>query len=111
MTAITAEETHREQIRWGKYLLRMAWALEIIAATIGIMIAWSFGYKVYAHYINLEGSFPPDKFFDVLIAGLPFVMVAAVELVKIPLCRVVYTRTTLKVKIIFSVVTSQIVSN
>tara|TARA_Y100000294_G_scaffold159875_1_gene163089 strand:- start:424 stop:2430 length:2007 start_codon:yes stop_codon:yes gene_type:complete len=104
MTTITSSETLKEQIRWGKYLLRMAWALEIIAATIGLLIAWSFGYTVYIRYVNLEGSFPLDKFFDVLIAGLPFVMVAAVELVKIPLCRVVYTRTTLKVKIIFSVV-------
>jgi hypothetical protein len=90
--------------RWGKYLLRMAWIIEIIAAIIGLIVAWSMGYQTYDFYVQEFGSFPLIKYLDLILAGLPFVMVASVELLKIPFCFLVYINRSLKVQVAFSVI-------
>ena len=90
--------------RWGKYLLRMAWIIEIIAAIIGLIVAWSMGYQTYNFYVEEYGSFPFIKYLDLILAGLPFVMVASVELLKIPFCFLVYINTNLKVQRVFTIV-------
>ena len=69
-----------EKISSGKKLLRFAWIIEIIAAFIGLIIAWSMGYETYLYYISDNGSFPAVHLFDLILAALPFVMVASVEL-------------------------------
>ena len=90
--------------RWGKYLLRMAWVIEINAALLGIAIAWLMGYQTYEIYTDEFGEFPLVRYFDLILAGLPFIMVAAVEILKIPLCFVVYINTGFKIRLIFSIV-------
>ena len=70
--------------RWGKYLLRMAWVIEINAALLGIAIAWLMGYQTYEIYTDEFGEFPLVRYFDLILAGLPFVMVAACFSVSTP---------------------------
>ena len=79
-----------EKSKSGKNLYRFAWTIEIIAAFIGLMIAWSMGFETYQFYVNEHGSFPLIHLFDLLLAGLPFLMVASVELLKIPFCKLIY---------------------
>ena len=56
--------------RWGKYMLRMAWIIEIIAAIIGLIVAWSMGYQTYNFYVEEYGSFPLIKYLDLQIKAL-----------------------------------------
>ncbi|SVE10793.1 uncharacterized protein METZ01_LOCUS463647, partial [marine metagenome] len=82
----------------------MAWVIEINAALLGIAIAWLMGYQTYEIYTNEFGEFPLVRYFDLILAGLPFIMVAAVEILKIPLCFVVYINTGFRIRLIFSIV-------
>jgi hypothetical protein len=79
----------RQQI--SKFLYRIAWAIEIIAASVGLFLA-------IAQIIDSSG----DAFNSVL-AGIPFFAVAIVELTKIPLASVFYVTENLKWKLIFAV--------
>ena len=58
-----------EKISSGKKLLRFAWIIEIIAAFIGLIIAWSMGYETYLNYVNETGSFPAVHLFDLILAA------------------------------------------
>ena len=78
------EEIRATKKSWGRKLLYLAWVVEVIAAIIGLMIAWSMGYQTYQIYTQDGGEFPADKYFDLFLAALPFIMVAAAELLKIP---------------------------
>ena len=102
---MSAENTlAQEKVSSGKKLLRFAWTIEILAAFIGLMIAWAMGFETYVYYLSETGSFPLINLFDIVLAALPFVMVASVELVKIPLCRLVYLNKSFKVRFFFSIV-------
>lgn len=93
-----------EKISSGKKLYKFAWTLEIIAAFIGLMIAWSQGLLTYDFYVQKLGSFPIRHLIDLMLAGLPFVMVASVELLKIPFCKVIYLNKAFKIRFLFSIV-------
>jgi len=93
-----------EKLYWGKKLLYAAWVVEIIAAFIGLMIAWSMGIQTYEVYTADGQDFPIGKTFDLFLAALPFIMVASVELLKIPFSYLIYINTNKKVKRVFSVV-------
>jgi len=98
------KSTAVEREYWGKKLLISAWIIEIIAAFIGLMIAWSMGLQTYQVYTKGGIDFPIGKTFDLFLAALPFVMVASVELLKIPFSYLIYINRNKKVKIVFSVV-------
>ena len=102
-TKIQAIEIDEIKFNWGTYLIRMAWVIEILAASLGLIIAWSMGYQTYETLIANGKEFSTANLFNVVLAGLPFIMVAAVEILKIPLCLVVYLNTKIKVRIIFSI--------
>ena len=85
--------------RWGNFLLILAWILVVIEVLISSMIGWSFSYQTYEIYTAEFGSIS-FNYFDLILAGLPFLMVAAVCLTVIPICYRIYTRD-IKVKIIF----------
>ena len=105
MTAISGNaQIVEHKHRWGKYLLRMAWVIEINAALLGLAIAFLMSYQTYMVFTEEFGEFPVVRYFDLILAGLPFVMVAAVEILKIPLCFVVYINTGFKVRCIFTLV-------
>ena len=93
-----------EKKKSGKNLYIFAWVIEIIAAFIGLMIAWSMGFQTYQFYVNEYGSFPMIHLFDLLLAALPFLMVASVELLKIPFCKLVYLNKSFKIRVLFSIV-------
>ena len=93
-----------EKRKSGKNLYIFAWVIEIIAAFIGLMIAWSMGFQTYQFYVNEYGSFPIIHLFDLLLAALPFLMVASVELLKIPFCKLVYLNKSFKIRVLFSIV-------
>ena len=71
--------------RYAGFLLRLAWTVEIIAVSIGLTISIVVSISASAAFAR-EGS---GGFFagaaSVLVAGLPFVLVAVVELCKIPM--------------------------
>ena len=75
--------------RWGNFLLTLAWALILIQAATGLAISWSMSYQTYEFYVLEYGSFS-SNYFDLILAGLPFFMVALIALAVIPLCKVVY---------------------
>ena len=93
-----------EKRKSGKNLYIFAWVIEIIAAFIGLMIAWSMGFQTYQFYVGEYGSFPMIHLFDLLLAALPFIMVASVELLKIPFCKLVYLNKSFKIRVLFSIV-------
>jgi hypothetical protein len=82
-----------DQIKTGKFLYRFAWAIEIIAASIALMLAW---FQIY----DADGS---QSVSEKYMAALPFVAVMLVELTKIPFSRVLFTVEALKWKIIFTI--------
>ena len=88
----------------GKKLYVFAWVIEGIAAFIGLMIAWSMGFQTYQFYVNEYGSFPLINLFDLVLAALPFVMVASVELLKLPFCKLIYLNRSFKIRVLFSIV-------
>ena len=96
--------TEVERMYWGKKLLVSAWIIEIIAAFIGLMIAWSMGLQTYQVYTKDGAEFPTGKIFDLFLAALPFLMVASVELLKIPFSYLIYINRNKKVKRVFSIV-------
>jgi len=107
MTEIAIEDVsvnRDERKSWGKKLLVAAWIVEIIAAIIGLLVAWSMGIQTYQVYTENGVDLPTGKWFDILLAGLPFMMVASVELLKIPFSYLVYTNKNRRIKAIFGVV-------
>ncbi len=93
-----------EKISSGKKLYKFAWTIEIIAAFIGVMIAWSMGFQTYQYYVIENGHFPLINLFDLVLAGLPFLMVASVELLKIPFCKLIYLNKSFKIRFFFSII-------
>ena len=65
----------------SKFLLASAWVLEVIAASIGLFIAYLITRD------GLDAGIDPG---NALIGALPFLMVAVVELMKIPIVTIVY---------------------
>ena len=102
------EEIKATKKNWGRKLLYLAWVVEVIAAIIGLMIAWSMGYQTYQIYTQNGGEFPASKYFDLFLAALPFIMVAAAELLKIPFSYLVYISRSLKVKIFFTLILTMV---
>lgn len=68
---------------YSKFLIYLAWTVEIIAVCIGFMI--SMLVSISAFHADTENISLLDSSSSVLIAGLPFLLVAVVELCKIPL--------------------------
>jgi hypothetical protein len=98
-------DVQSEKKFWGKKLIIAAWSFEVVAAFIGLMIAWAQGFETYIAYQEQNnGVFPTSKFFDIFIAALPFIMVAGVELLKIPFAYLVYINTNKVVRVVFSIV-------
>ena len=102
---IEEKSTKEERLSTGKKLYFTAWVVEIIAATIGLTIAWSQGYASYLFLLaENEGVFPVLQLFSLFIAALPFVMIAVAELLKIPFAYLVYMNRRPLVKIVYSFV-------
>ena len=86
----------------GKFLRRFAWAFEIAAVTIGLAISLA---TVMANFHEMSSYRPRGlqwgDWANIFIAALPFVMVAMVELTKIPLVGVFYKASSRRWKWVF----------
>ena len=68
---------------YGQFTYRGAWALEIIAASMGLLTAVILGMQAYQ---DSENAVP----LDALLMAIPFVMVAFAELTKIPIATLLF---------------------
>ena len=69
--------------KYGKRLIIIAWTIEIVAASIGLFIGISNAQDGSSFYER-------NKFTNTFIGSAPFIIIAAVELTKIPLAIGVY---------------------
>jgi len=68
----------------GVNLVRFAWAVEIVAVSIGFLISIIVSYSVYFQINRIDDILTFGDYSTILVAGLPFVLVAIVEATKIP---------------------------
>ena len=77
--------SHHTLLKNARFLIGLAWAVEIIAVLIGLTISIVVAVSAYSSFASegdvglLEGSS------SILVASLPFVLIAVVEICKIPL--------------------------
>ncbi|WP_239495670.1 hypothetical protein [Marinomonas primoryensis] len=65
-------------------LVKFAWAVEILAVTIGFLISIIVSFSVYAELNKTDRVLSFGDYSSILVAALPFVLVAVVEAAKIP---------------------------
>ena len=82
-------------VKTGKFLLRIAWIVEIIAASVGLLFAW------LALFPNNVGPEDTNTKVTLIVSAIPFVIVAIVELTKIPLAAACYFTTSRIAKYVF----------
>ena len=75
------EKKFEAEASYGKKILYVAWSVEILAAIIGLTIAWATAYDAYSKETN------PDQgtLINAIIGALPFLVIAVIEPTKIPL--------------------------
>lgn len=94
-------EVSFERKKISKHLLKFAWTIEIFAVAIGLAIAIMQGLTSFKEIHETNDSVGFGSWANILIAVLPFVMVAIVELTKIPFVQAFYKSKLLRWKIIF----------
>ncbi|MCL2915953.1 hypothetical protein L2725_19605 [Shewanella corallii] len=70
---------------YSTFLIRLAWTVEVIAVLIGFTISILMSVSAFNSISTFENISFIDSASAIVIAGLPFLLVAAVELCKIPL--------------------------
>jgi hypothetical protein len=76
----------RENVHfYSRFLIRLAWAVEVIAVLIGFTISILMAVSAFKSISNFENTDVIDSTSSIVVAGLPFLLVAVVELCKIPL--------------------------
>ena len=126
-TNITAVQlsTVKERVSTGKKLYFWAWTVEIIAALVGLFVAYYQGADALEGYrqaaievaksaAEISGSLeipnyenieiPDAQWADVILGGLPFIMVAIAEVLKVPIVYLVYINRNIITKFLFSIV-------
>lgn len=68
----------------GVKLVKFAWVVEILAVTIGFLISIIVSFSVYAELNKTDRALTFGDYSSILVAALPFVLVAVVEAAKIP---------------------------
>ncbi len=86
---------------WTLYYF--AWGVEVIAVTIGLFIALAIGYDAWLSIMAAKQVSFSDHV-NVIIAALPFVLVAVVEITKIPMAGAAYKAQTPGWRILFTLV-------
>ncbi len=77
---------HKKYIAtYSKFLINLAWTVEIIAVLIGFTISVVVAVSAYKSFATNGGVGLLDSTSAITVAGLPFVLIAAVEICKIPL--------------------------
>ena len=91
--------------RLGKFLYYFAWAVEIVAVIIGLSIGLSMvvdGISQQTEAIGVD-SLSTAAVLNIIVSSLPFLMVAMVELTKIPFAEAYYRAKTLGWRMLFLV--------
>jgi hypothetical protein len=73
---------------YGQWTYRVAWALEIVAASIGLATGLALGYQAYTSSLGTDLSIST---LDLALASAPFLMVALAELIKIPIATLLFS--------------------
>ena len=91
--------------KYGKRLIYIAWSIEIVAASIGLFIGISSAISSISYYESLEGgdALIGSTFTNTFIGAAPFIIIAAVELTKIPLALGFYRTKRLAWRLLFFV--------
>ena len=79
---ISPEEKFEKEKNFGKKIYYTAWAIEILAALIGLLIAAIIAYQAYFELPEIEKTFGAG--INALIGALPFLVIAIIEPTKIP---------------------------
>ncbi len=74
-----------EAFNYSRLLIALAWTVEVLAVIIGFTISIVISVSAYNSYEPTGGVGLLDGGSAVLVAGLPFLLVAVVEICKIPL--------------------------
>lgn len=76
----------QENIKYyANFLVSLAWAVEIIAVVIGLTISVVMGLATYNSFEQSGGAGFVEGTAAILVTALPFILIAIVELCKIPL--------------------------
>ena len=70
---------------YADFLVKLAWVVEILAVAIGLTISVVMGLATYASFEQSSGSGFIEGSAAILVTALPFILIAVVELCKIPL--------------------------
>ena len=93
-------EAQRQKI--GKQLYVAAWIVEVLAASLGLALAVIMLLAAKDDLLQQNNNaFSSGDTFTIYLAGLPFLAIAVVELLKIPFAAACYFSTTKLTKIIF----------
>ena len=89
--------------KYGKRLIIIAWSIEIVAASIGLFIGISSAISSISYYDSMEGgdAIIGNTFTNTFIGAAPFIIIAAVELTKIPLALGFYRTKRLVWRLVF----------
>ena len=93
-------EEHR---KLGGWLVRFAWGVECVAATIGLILAAFLIVNTRAQTLSSGGAEDASLYFSMFLGGLPFIVVAMAELTKIPLAHAAYLPKGIAWKLVFAI--------
>lgn len=75
------ESRFKADEKTGRKILVTAWVVEILAASIGLFIAWTNGFRALYNVPNPN----INDYISAILGALPFVIIAVIEPMKIPL--------------------------
>ncbi|MEL0638513.1 MULTISPECIES: hypothetical protein [Marinomonas] len=76
--------SNKELFNIGVRLVKFAWVVEILAVSIGFLISIIVSFSVYTELNKTDRELNFGDYSSILVAALPFVLVAVVEAAKIP---------------------------
>ena len=85
---LSPEEKFEKEKSFGKKIYYTAWAIEILAALIGLLIAAIIAHQAYYDLPDAEKTYGAG--INALIGALPFLVIAIIEPTKIPLAYGLY---------------------
>ena len=89
--------------KMGARLIGLAWAVEILAALVALTIAVITGYSIFEEMQNSADKLQSAILISVVLGGLPFLMVAVVEITKIPLVVAYFYARQVRWKVLFGI--------
>ena len=81
-----SEAKFQKEQSFGRKLFIAAWAVEIMAASLGLLIAGFVAFDAYSQNSNESGN----GLLNAIAGALPFALIAVIELTKIPLASGLY---------------------